>query len=496
MPEKNKLAQDIKNLQSKRSDLNKILTSNQKIVKESNLTPNSGVANQNYTLQGQNNTGNETATSEESTEALKYFGTKGLEIKKGNAYSKAHPIPINEKLPDGLVYRVQIGAFRNPIPMDEFKGITPIGGETTPQGFIRYQAGMFDKYNDAEAVKNDIKKLGYKDAFVVVYLNGKRINLADALHTPEQKGEPVRKDTNATAGINANNTISVNMQQANVVAETTQPVQNTIAAETTQPVQSGNLNKVNGLLFTIQIGVYTNNVSNTELRNLKPIYREQLTNGNYRYTAGIYSDLDLVKTDRRKVNALGIADAFVSAYLNGQKIKITDAIEMVSKDKTIQFPNQQPIVFPSGGVIPELVNTNPVITNNTPVQENTAQNTPAIATGVEPFSNGVKEGPAPTADNGVKVNEEGITFKVQIGAYRKQVPQQIADTWLKLKTWPIKFIQVNDLYIYMVGSFTEANFAQKLREEVIALGLKDAFIIVYKDGKKLYGSEAQKYLTR
>ncbi len=134
-------------------------------------------------------------------------------------------------------------------------------------------------------------------------------------------------------------------------------------------------------------------------------------------------------------------------------------------------------------------------TNNTNLQpeNNATQNN---TTSVQPFSNGVTEGPAPTADNGVKANDEGITFKVQIGAFRNQVPQQIADTWLKVKAWPIKYLQVNELYLYTVGSFTEARFAQKLREEVVGLGIKDAFIAVFKDGKKLGPTESQKYLTR
>jgi len=481
--QKDKITKEIKDLQSKRATLKQKLAANQKIVNQSQVVANNESPNQNNIVsqnnQPTNNTVNETANqaNEGSTEATKYIGTKGFEIKQGNAYTPKHPIPLNEKLPDGIVFRVQIGAFKNPIALDAFKGLTPIGGETTPQGFIRYQAGLFDKYNNANAVKNDLKKLGYKDAFVVAYLNGKRINLADALATLKQEGQPVNTDATATAGITANNNVPVNVEPTNN------------AVTETQPVQSGNLTTVNGLLFTIQIGVYTNNVNNTQLRNLKPIFREQLTNGNYRYTAGIYSDLELVKTDRRKVNAIGISDAFVSAYLNGQKIKITDAIDKVSTDKTIQFPPQQPIIFPGETVTEQPTNTNPQPANTNTVTENTT-------TGIQPFSNGVTEAPTPTAENGVKANDEGITFKVQIGAYSKQVPQQTADTWLKVKTWPIKYIIINNLYLYTVGSFTEARFAEKLKTEVVGLGITDAYITVFKDGKKLSPTEAQVYLKR
>jgi len=96
-------------------------------------------------------------------------------------YSAAKPIPVNEKLPEGLIFKVQIGAFRNPIPQDLFSGMTPITGETTPQGFTRYTAGIFLKYSTADQVKNEIKSLGYNDAFVVAFLNGKRISMNEAL---------------------------------------------------------------------------------------------------------------------------------------------------------------------------------------------------------------------------------------------------------------------------------------------------------------------------
>ena len=491
--EKNKIAQDIKILQNKRTELRTTLTANQKIIKESATTNNTNTAaNQNTETSNNNSTpinNNRNSANEGSTEAQKYIGTKGFEIKQGNAYNEGHPIPLNEKLPDGLVFRVQIGAFKNPISLDAFKGLTPVGGETTPQGFIRYQAGLFDKYNNANAVKNDLKKLGYNDAFVVAYLNGKRINLENALDTLKQQGQPVNTDANSTAGITANNNIPVNTQATNA---------NT-ATENSQSVQSSNVTTVDGLFFTIQIGYYSNNVTNSQLGNLKPIYREQLPNGAYRYTAGIYSNIDLARTDRGKVNGLGIAQgkAFISAYLNKERINPVDALAKIVADKTIQFPTQQPIIFPGESAIvsneQSAVKNESIPTNNTPQTNAETINT---TSGIQPFSNGVTQAPEPTADNGVKANDEGITFKVQIGAYRKQVPQQVSDNWLKVKTWPISNLQINDIYIYTVGSFTEARYAQKLKDEVVSLGITDAFITVFKDGKKVYGAELQKYLTR
>ena len=38
--------------------------------------------------------------------------------------------------------------------------------------------------------------------------------------------------------------------------------------------------------------------------------------------------------------------------------------------------------------------------------------------------------------------------------------------------------------------------AKQLRDEVVGLGVTDAFISVYQNGKKLYGQEATNYLNR
>ncbi|HSH66431.1 MAG TPA: hypothetical protein VLB84_11705, partial [Bacteroidia bacterium] len=112
----------------------------------------------------------------ENTKAKTKFSFKELFEKRGRSkYSDANPIPMDEKLPDGLIFKVQMGAFKNPIPQDLFKGITPVTGQTTSQGFIRYSAGLFLTCESAEKAKVEIRELGFPDAFVVAYFDGKRI---------------------------------------------------------------------------------------------------------------------------------------------------------------------------------------------------------------------------------------------------------------------------------------------------------------------------------
>ena len=250
------------------------------------------------------------------------------------------------------------------------------------------------------------------------------------------------------------------------------------------------LEQINGLLFTVQIGVYNRQVTKGQLRNLGPIFSEKLPSGLYRYTAGIYNDPDRLLTDKRRVVDLGIRDAFVSAYLNGKRITFADGKDKKANDGTIKLETQNPIIFPEGGAI---LNT-PVVTNPTVVAATTPveNNAPAVT----PFSNGVTSYPEATPENGIKANEEGVSFKVQIGAYSKQIPNDAAARFSAIKNWPIDNKQINGLFIYNIGNFTDAKFAKSLKDQAVSVGITDAFITVYKDGKKVYGAEAATLLGR
>ncbi len=398
---------------------------------------------------------------------------EGLEVTKGNAYNDANPIPIDGAMENGLTFRVQIGAFKTRLPNNAFKGLSPLNGETTPTGYIRYTAGNFNKLENANAVKNDLRRLGYSDAFVVVYYNGKRITLGEALAIMDKEGKTIDPNAPQTAGITA----SDNVPKAAVVAPVAAASQETV-------VVTKELEEINGLLYTVQIGVYTRQVTKRQLLNLKPIFTEKLNNGLFRYTAGIYSNADRLIGDKRKVVELGVKDAFVSAYLNGKRIPFTEGKQKQAEDSTVRMEAENPIVFPEAGVV------------ETPAVQAPAILPAAGSAAVQPFKNNVNSYPAATEENGVKTNEEGLSFKVQIGAYTKQVPNDVAARFMSITSWPVENKQINGLFIYNIGNFSEARYAKTLKEEALKLGISDAFITVYKNGVKLYGSEAAEALAK
>lgn len=415
---------------------------------------------------------NKTKNAESSEKSV--VRIEGLEVLKGNAYNNARPIPIDARIEDGLVFRVQIGAFKTRLPDNAFRGLSPLNGETTNSGYIRYTAGNFNKIENANAVKNDLRGLGYSDAFVVVYYNGKRISLNEALEIMAKEGKSIDTSAPATAGITAKSNIP------KVVA----PTQTTNLPDQEKVLVTKELEELNGLLYTVQIGVYTKQTTSSRLLNLKPIFTERLANGLYRYTAGIYKNAERLITDKNRVVLFGVKDAFVTAYLNGKRIPFNEGKLKQAEDTTIRMEEENPIIFPETTV------------TNGAVEQQIQTPVSAPATTVQPFKNDVSAYPTPTGENGVKSNEEGITFKVQIGAYSRQVPEDIAAKFSAIKTWPIENKQINTLFIYNIGNFTEPKFAKALKDEVVKLGINDAFITVYRDGVKLYGTDAASLLSR
>ena len=91
------------------------------------------------------------------------------------------PAPkITNELPNGLLFRVQLGAFSKPIETNVFKEFSPVTGESRPNGLTVYMAGFFANSGTADDAQGMIREIGYKDAFVVAYCDGERITLREA----------------------------------------------------------------------------------------------------------------------------------------------------------------------------------------------------------------------------------------------------------------------------------------------------------------------------
>jgi hypothetical protein len=80
---------------------------------------------------------------------------------------------VSESTARETMYSVQIGMFSK-------KKYALLSSKTIPSivssadGYFKYSLGLFTTLNEAKNLKNELIKVGFKDAFVASYINGKR----------------------------------------------------------------------------------------------------------------------------------------------------------------------------------------------------------------------------------------------------------------------------------------------------------------------------------
>ncbi|MEN8157094.1 MAG: hypothetical protein ABFS10_09090 [Bacteroidota bacterium] len=100
-----------------------------------------------------------------------------FEILGESPYNRNHPVPVDVAIPDGVFYRIQMGALGDAAAPDAFTGICPITAETIPErGLIKYYAGKFSIYADASDALVRVRSAGFEDAFIVSWYNGNPIS--------------------------------------------------------------------------------------------------------------------------------------------------------------------------------------------------------------------------------------------------------------------------------------------------------------------------------
>ena len=81
-----------------------------------------------------------------------------------------------------VIYRVQIGAFKNPISRNVFEGVNDLIVLKGEDGLTRYLTGSYRTIQEAANRKIDVLLEGFEGAFIVAYRNGQRISLETAGH--------------------------------------------------------------------------------------------------------------------------------------------------------------------------------------------------------------------------------------------------------------------------------------------------------------------------
>ena len=454
-----------------------------------------------------------------------------FEKKTVPAYSKKNPIPINDKLPKGLVFKVQIGAFRNPIPQELFKDFAPVMGETTASGITRYTAGIFKTFDAANGVRKEINGIGYKDAFVVAYCNGKRINIEEAKAMIRDgrdcNGQAIAVSKQLASNTNPpsnTNNAAANTNTSNENSNTvTQPVNNSNQPvvelksntdETKGEAAAVTFEQVKGLVYTVQVGVYGKPVKPSQLFNIQPLYFEKNSNGYYRYSSGIFNSEAIATTAKNNVVGYGVKDAFVTAYYNGKRITPGEARKLIEQNGNGVFVNYSTInqMPKNTNSSTKIVGFDSNINNNQvskkeelvitpPEKKEPVVEQPVVEKKVEekkveeniPKPDSVKtEKVVDTAAAPKSAFINGVVYKVNIGEYNKEVPNNVAAIYFEIADKGLEHYQTSSgTTIYTVGAYADFATANATKEEVIEKGLDEAFVVAYKNGKQITIDEAK-----
>lgn len=81
----------------------------------------------------------------------------------------------------GVIFKVQIGAFKNKDLSKYFENNKNFSGDIDADGVKKYTLGYFNDYWEADNFKKYLREMGVKDAWIVAYKNGQRVNLRDVL---------------------------------------------------------------------------------------------------------------------------------------------------------------------------------------------------------------------------------------------------------------------------------------------------------------------------
>jgi len=186
--------------------------------------------------------------------------------------------------------------------------------------------------------RKQIQQLGYTDAFVVAYCNGKKLTLGEARQL-EAKGEcKPNGDNDFLAEISRNTKEALKEQNIDL---------------SNQPINKSSTNfDSKKLFFTVQIGVYNKPINeNQKFPGLTEISSNISPSKQIRYSTGKFSDLESAKTRKNVAVTSGISDAFIVAYYQGERITINKANELISQNGNSILENEQNLATESNSEI-------------------------------------------------------------------------------------------------------------------------------------------------
>ena len=215
----------------------------------------------------------------------------------------------------GVVFRVQLGAYRGKINETVFRGVKTLAFPTAG-GITKYVTGSFSTYQQSYINKLEMKQLGFSGAFVVAYKDGRRILVTDLVN--KDKYEQVKQ--------------SVSPIEKELMKVHDKTNKNKVAL---------GINENNNIRYRVQIGAFKEDSIQDKLNEFPDVTMEVY--GLYkRYISGNFKTYELASKHKKDVVGKGFEGAVIVAY-NGEErvaapgentnvIKSTDLLDVAKSN--------------------------------------------------------------------------------------------------------------------------------------------------------------------
>lgn len=225
-----------------------------------------------------------------------------------------------------------------------------------------------------------------------------------------------------------------NIDKVNIIPNDKLP-DNTTAVNT-----AGNNNK--DVLFRVQIGAFSHDVSPDVFRDAPDVVYVKGKDGITRYYSGAFKTIDEAAEHKTALVMKGYSGAFIVAYKENDRVPIEKVGATPVENVTTQELNPD---------------------------EKTDVNIPVV-------------------------NPNLIKYRVQIGAFKADVPIEMLDLFLQLEN--VKPVRTSGTVLYLAGEYNTIEEAEKALIDVKIVGLKDAFVVGDFNGKIITAEEAKSLLKK
>lgn len=96
---------------------------------------------------------------------------------------------LDNTIPDGIIYQIQIFGGGGKASVESLKGLSPVFERVSPTGRYVYRVGLFGSYKDVLANLNSVKRVGFRNAFIVAYVDGEEVAVSKARTLEAEKSK-------------------------------------------------------------------------------------------------------------------------------------------------------------------------------------------------------------------------------------------------------------------------------------------------------------------